>query len=124
MSRRMTAALAVAALAGTLLLPAATAQMAVTVGSQEFSWAGKRDQQATYTWEAMIDNPSRRELTVNVTLQLLDANDEVVSSNTKVVNLARESSTTVSGDGSMAFADAERSTRFRVMLSAAQDTRD
>lgn len=81
-----------------------------------FSWGAKQDQQATYTWNATITNPSRRETLATVSLQLLDAAGNVVASDSKVVTVTAESEMSVGGEAMMPYADARSAAKYRVTV--------
>lgn len=97
------------------------AQSVITAHDPSFSWTGKEDQQANYTWSATVTNPSRREATINVTLQLIDASGNVVAADAKTITVGRESDTEVGGDASLAYAEAARATQYRIMVEGAAD---
>lgn len=116
MLRRSATCFVVALAVCAVLLPVAYAQVTVSVEAQNFAWTGKQGQQANYRWSAIIGNPSRRVLDVEVTLQLLDADGEVVASKSETTTLEGESQTTVDSTGSVAFADAETAAQYRIVL--------
>ena len=120
MFRRLVVATALAA-SLTLAAAPAIAQVTVSVQNPSFSWTGKQDQRANYRWSASIDNPSRREVVVDVRIELLDAAGAVVGSDTRTVTVARESGGSVSGETSLPYADASRATQYRITLEAAEE---
>ena len=120
MFRRPSAYL-LAALAISLLAAPAIAQMQyVSAQSPSFSWTGKQDQQANFSWNATVDNPSKRMVAVHVTLHLLDANGDVISSDTQTTEVGKLSQARVSHTGSLAYADANRATDYRITVEGAE----
>jgi len=119
--RRMTVAV-IGLLALALVATPALAQSVISAQNPSFSWTGKQDQQANFTWSATLTNPSKRTTTVVVTLQLIDASGNVVGADTKTVTLQRESDMEVGGDASIAYADAARAAQYRVMVEGADES--
>lgn len=110
------------ALAGILALslsaPAfAQNEVVVSVQDPSFSWAGKRDQTVNYEWSATVDNPSRKDFTVNVTLEFLDAEGTVVATDRRTADVDRESSAAVESSASITWAQAQQATQYRVTLA-------
>ncbi len=114
----------IAVLALALLVSSAApvfAQSVVTAHDPSFSWSGKEGQQANYSWSSTLTNPTRRDVTVVVTLQLLDSAGNVVGSDVRTVSLARESDMQVGGDASLGYTDASRATQYRIMVEGSAD---
>lgn len=121
MSRRPFVLFAALVLAVVLVAPAlAMDDVNVSVQNPSFSWTGKQDQQAGYDWSATVSNPSKRPTSVIVTLHLLDASGNVVASDTKTVEVMRQSQVAVSGKGMLAYADANKATQYRITLEGAE----
>lgn len=92
----------------------------VSVQSPSFSWTGKEGQRANFAWSATVDNPSRRDLHVDVTLQLLDAEGTVVSSDVQRLTVAGESQVGVEGESFLSYSDATEATDYRIMLAGVE----
>ena len=108
-----------AVLALTLVATPLLAQDMIRAFEPSFSWTGKQDQQANYTWSSTLTNPSRRDTTVIVTLQLVDSAGNVVGADTKTVSITRESEMQVGGDASMPYSDASRVSKYLLMVEPA-----
>lgn len=114
------------ALAGILALslsaPAiAQDEVVVSVQDPSFAWAGKRDQTVNYEWSATIDNPSRKDFTVDVTLEFLDAEGTVVATDRQTADVGRESTAAVESSASITWAQAQQATQYRITLADADE---
>lgn len=120
---RRIAVLSIAVFALTLLaVPAAQAQDDgdyVSLASPMFSWTGKQDQNANYSWSATVENPFKRPVTVRVTLVLVDGAGDVVSSTSETVEVDKEGSVDVGGEGMLAYAQANQARQYRIEVAAA-----
>ncbi len=121
--RRMTAAVTLLALLAVAMPAMAQDEIVVRATNPSFSWGAKQDQQATYEWDSTLSNPSRRETTVNVSLQLLDGDGNVVAADTKMVTIAGETEMSVGGENMLAYADASTATMYRIVVAAAEVSR-
>lgn len=110
---------------GLACLPAlATAdEVEVRVQETSFSWSGKQDGAADFEWSAVVDNPGRREMNVEVRLDLLDDTDAVIATESVVVTLDPEARTPVGGTGSLPYPEARRADLFRIGLRPPEDGR-
>ena len=118
--RRLTTAVTLLALLAVAVPAMAQDEIIVRATNPSFSWGAKQDQQATYEWSSTLNNPSRREAVVNVSLQLLDDAGNVVGSDTKLVTIARESEMSVGGESMLAYADASNAAMYRIVVAAAE----
>ena len=84
-----------------------------------FSWGAKQDQQATYTWNSTLTNPSGRDAMVNVSLQLLDSAGNVVVVDTKMITITGESEMSVGGEAMLPYADARSAEKYRIVVEDA-----
>lgn len=121
MSRRsgtmLTAVLALALVAA----PAVAAQeQYVSIQSPSFSWTGKQDQQASYSWSATVSNPFRRAAAVKVTLLLLDGNGNVVGSSSVTTEVAKNGTAEVSGESTLAYAQARLAAQYKIAVEGAE----
>jgi len=114
-ARSIVAVLLVVAL-GAMFAVEALAQIEVSVTNRTFAWTGKSGQDANYRWSATIDNPSSRELNVRVTIELLNAQGDVVGNNSAEVMLPAMDNTSVEQTASVAFATAETARQYRIVL--------
>ena len=101
---------------GALVATEALAQVEVAVQNKSFAWTGKSGPDAGYRWSATINNPSRRELNLRVTIELLNAAGDVVSYDSADVVLQKEDSASVEQTASVAVATAQTATQYRVVL--------
>jgi hypothetical protein len=101
---------------GAMVAAEAVAQIEVGVSDRSFAWTGKSGQDANYRWSATINNPSRRELNVRVTIELLNAAGEVVGNNSADVMLPPEDTTSVEQTSSITVATAETARQYRIVL--------
>jgi hypothetical protein len=122
MSRRTIAALTAIVLALAIAAPVvAQDEMYVSVQDPSFSWTGKQDQQANFSWSASIDNPTKRPATVMVTLHLMDADGAIVGSDSQTIAITKQSNTDVGGNGSLAYASASQATQYRVTVEGVEN---
>lgn len=121
MSRRPVTVLAAVLLAIMFALPAvAQDEMYVSVQDPSFSWTGKQDQQANFSWSATIDNPTKRHAMVMVTLHLMDASGNIVGSDTQTIEITRLSQSPVEGDGVLAYATASQAKQYRITVEGVE----
>lgn len=104
-----------------LLATPVLAQVAVTVQNPSFSWTGKEGQQANFRWSATIDNPSKRDVRVRMTLELLDEAGGVVSSDSTEIRLAKESDESIQRTGTIAFSEAQKAKQYRITLAGLEN---
>ncbi|MCH7825959.1 MAG: hypothetical protein IH849_14260 [Acidobacteria bacterium] len=116
MKARSIIAILVVVVVGAMIAGEALAQKEISVQNRSFAYTGKSGQNANYRWSATIDNPSRRDLNVRVTLEMLNAAGEVVASDRADVMLPPMDSTSVEQTSSVALATAETATQYRVVL--------
>lgn len=121
MRRKLVTLIAVVALLVGVAPAFGQTENVVQAHDPSFSWTGKEAQTANFRWSATITNPSRRDTTVTVTLQLIDASGNVVGADVKTVDVGRESDVEVGGDASLPYADANRATQYRIMVEGAED---
>lgn len=122
MSRRPVTVLAALLLAVMIAAPAlAQDELYVSVQDPSFSWTGKQDQQANFSWSATIDNPTRRPAMVMVTLHLMDATGNIVGSDSQTMEVGRQSQSEVSGSGQLAFATASQATQYRITIEGVEN---
>lgn len=122
MSRRPFTVLAALLLAVMLAAPAiAQDEMYVSVQDPSFSWTGKQDQQANYSWSATIDNPTKRPAMVMVTLHLMDATGNIVGSDSITVDVERQSRSEISNSSALAYATASQATQYRITIEGVED---
>ncbi len=114
-TRSMLAVLLVVVM-GAMFAAEALAQVEVSVQNRSFAWTGKSGQNANFRWSATIDNPSRRELNVRVTFEMLNAAGEVVGQDSTDVMLTPMDRTSVEQTASIAVSTAESATQYRVVL--------
>ena len=114
-ARRISALVLVLAI-GAFVAADAVAQMEVSVQDRSFAWTGKSGQNAEFRWSATIDNPSGRELSVRVTIELLDNQGAVVAQDSTDVTLPQMDRTPVQQSSSVAVATAEQATQYRIVL--------
>ncbi|MFW6198927.1 MAG: hypothetical protein ACOC5E_03795 [Acidobacteriota bacterium] len=93
----------------------------VSVQNPSFSWTGKEGERANYAWSATVDNPSRRDLVVNATLQLVDAEGNVVSSDVQQITVMGESQAEIEGESFLAYSDATEATDYQITLADAEE---
>jgi hypothetical protein len=93
------------------------AQVTVSVQNPTFAWTGKAGQNANYQWTAKVDNPSKKELNVRVTIELLDSAGNVVGSDTYEAMVGKMGSADIDQNASIPFADAEKASQYRVVLA-------
>jgi hypothetical protein len=93
------------------------AQITVSVQNPTFAWTGKAGQQANYHWTAKVDNPSRKDLNVRVTIELLDSAGNVVGSDTYESIVGKMGSEDIDQSASIAFAEAEKASQYRVVIT-------
>jgi len=117
MKARSISVAAVALAVCALVVTPALAQTVVSVQNPTFAWTGKVGQQANYHWTAKVDNPSKKELNVRVTIELLDSAGNVVGSNTSETMVGKLGSADIDQTASIAFADAENASQYRVVLT-------
>ncbi|NKB88911.1 MAG: hypothetical protein GKS06_11895 [Acidobacteria bacterium] len=120
--RRLTTAITLLALVA-VAIPAVAQDMddveIVRATNPTFAWGAKQDQQATYTWNSTLSNPSSREAMVNVSLQLLDNSGGVVASDTKMITIAGESEMSVGGEAMLPYPDARSAEKYRIVVEEA-----
>lgn len=92
----------------------------VSVENPAFSWTGKQDQQASFSWSATVQNPFKRPAMVRVTLVLLDANGAVLSTDSETLEVGKESQSEVSREGSLAYATASQATQYRIEIARSE----
>jgi len=114
-ARSIVAVMLVVAL-GAMFAVEALAQTQVSVQDRSFAWTGKSGQNANYRWSATIDNPSGRELNVRVTIELLDAQGNVVGNNSTDVMLPKMDSTSVEQTASIEVSTAQTAQQYRIVL--------
>lgn len=116
--RNLIVALAAVAALAVLTVPA-TAQNEVVVAAQNpsFDWTGKVDQTVNYQWSTTIDNPSRKDLQLAVTLEFLDDTGTVVTTDRLTVEVAEDSSVDVDNAASITWAQAQEATQYRITLA-------
>ncbi|MGD8329611.1 MAG: FxLYD domain-containing protein [Acidobacteriota bacterium] len=114
-ARSIVAVLLVVAL-GAMFAVDALAQTQVSVQNPSFAWTGKTGQNANYRWSATIDNPSGRELNVRVTIELLDAQGNVVGNNSADLMLPKMESTPVEQTATIAVSTAQTAQQYRIVL--------
>lgn len=119
--RRLITAVTLLALVAVATPAIAQDEYVVAATDPSFAWTGKQDQQAMYEWSSTLTNPSRREVMVNVSLQLLDSAGNVVIADTKSVTIAGESEMSVGGEASMPFSDARSATQYRIVVEGPAD---
>lgn len=116
MKARSILAILVVVAVGAMIAGEALAQKEISVQNRSFAYTGKSGQDANYRWSATIDNPSNRDLSVRVTLEMLNAAGEVVAFDTADLMLPPMDSTSVEQTSSVAVATAETATQYRVVL--------
>jgi hypothetical protein len=114
-TRSIVAVMLVVAL-GAMFAADVLAQTEVSVQNRSFAWTGKSGQNANYRWSATIDNPSGRELNLRVTIELLNAQGNVVGNQSADVMLPAMDSASVEQTSSIAFATAETARQYRIVL--------
>ena len=119
--RRLTTAVTILALLAVAMPALAQDELIVRATNPSFSWGAKQDQQATYEWNSTLSNPSRRDTTVTVSLQLLDSAGAVVAADTKQVTLAGETEMSVGGEAMLAYADARSAAKYRIVVEEAPE---
>jgi len=119
--RRLTTAVTILALLAVAMPALAQDELIVRATNPSFSWGAKQDQQATYEWNSTLSNPSRRETTVIVSLQLLDNEGGVVAADTKQVTIAGETEMSVGGEAMLAYPDARSAAKYRIMVEEAPE---
>lgn len=92
----------------------------VTVEEPSFMWTGKEDMTANFSWSAMIANPYKRPVSVEVTLVLLDGSGDVVATDSEMVEVGKEGNIEVGSDGSLPYAEADRARQWRVAVASAE----
>ncbi len=115
-ARSITAAAVVLAMCALVAAPV-FAQTVVSVQSPTFAWTAKAGQQANYHWTASVDNPSKKELNVRVTIELLDSAGNVVGSDTSETMVGKMARADIDQTASLAFADAENASQYRIVLT-------
>lgn len=126
MSRRISAFLIAVVAVALLVVPAVQAQEDapegdyVTVQEPSFSWTGKEDQTANFSWSATVHNPYKRPVWVNVTLLLLDGSGNVISTDTEQVEISKEGMASVSRDGSLAYGQASQAQQYRIAVEGSE----
>ena len=116
MKARSILAILVVVAVGAMIAGEARAQKEISVQNRSFAYTGKSGQNINYRWSATIDNPSSRDLNVRMTLQMLNADDEVVAFDSVDVMLPPMDSTSVEQTSSIALATANNATQYRVEL--------
>ncbi len=117
--RRLTTAVTILALLAVAMPAMAQDVIVVRATNPSFSWGAKQDQQATYEWTSTLSNPSRRDTTVTVSLQLLDSSGGVVAADTKLVTIAGETEMSVGGEAMLAYPDARSAAKYRIVVEEA-----
>ena len=121
MSRRPFTVLAALLLAVMIAAPAiAQDEQYVSVQDPSFSWTGKEDQQANYSWSATIDNPTKRPAMVMVTLHLMDSNGDIVGSDSVTLEVERMSQSEISSGGVLAYAMASQAAQYRITIEGVE----
>ena len=115
-ARSITASAVVLAMCALVAAPV-LAQTVVSVQSPTFAWTGKTGQTANYHWTASVDNPSKKELNVRVTIELLDGAGNVVGSDTSETWIGKMARADIDQTASVAFAEAEKASQYRVVLT-------
>lgn len=115
-ARSITAAAVVLAVCAMVATPV-LAQITVSVQNPTFAWTGKAGQEANYHWTAKVDNPSRKDLNVRVTIELLDSAGNVVGSDTYESMVAKMGSADIDQSASIPFAEAEKASQYRVVIT-------
>lgn len=115
----MKKALSVLAIVAFLAAPA-WAQAVVNASNPVFAWTGKAGEQASYSWSASVSNPSKREVTALVSLQLIDASGAVVAADSKTVVIGKQTAIDVSGENSLPHSDARRATQYRITVEGVE----
>ena len=115
-ARSITAAAVVLAMCALVAAPV-LAQTIVSVQNPTFAWTGKAGQEANYNWTAKVDNPSKKELNLRVTIELLDSAGMVVGSDTYEAMVGKMGSADIDQNASVAFAEAEKASQYRVVLT-------
>jgi len=121
--RRLTTAVTLLALLAVAMPAMAQDEIVVSATNPSFSWGAKQDQQATYEWSSTLNNPSRRETTVTVSLQLLDSQGNVVADDVKMVTIAGETEMGVGGEATLPYAEARSAAMYRIVVAEAPDGR-
>jgi hypothetical protein len=115
-ARSITASAVVLAMCALVAAPV-LAQTVVSVQNPTFAWTGKAGQTANYHWTASVDNPSKKELNVRVTIELLDGAGNVVGSDTSETWIGKMARADIDQTASVAFAEAEKASQYRVVLT-------
>ena len=113
--RKATAAVVIGLVLVAAAIPA-HASGVVSASDTSLSWTGKQGTQANYRWSAMVSSTDRRDQTVQVTLQLLDASGGVVGSDSQKVTVPAGGQVSAGGDASLAYSSASRAVRYRVAI--------
>ena len=119
--RRLTTAVTILALLAVAMPALAQDELIVRATNPSFSWGAKQDQQATYEWNSTLSNPSRRDTTVTVSLQLLNSEGGVVAADTKMVTIAGETEMSVGGEAMLAYPDARSAAKYRIVVEEAPE---
>ena len=117
--RRLTAALMMLALLAVAMPAMAQDEYIVRATNPTFAWGAKQDQQATYEWNSTLSNPSRREVMVTVSLQLLDTAGGVVAADTKMITIAGETEMSVGGESAIPYSEARSAAKYRIVVEEA-----
>lgn len=125
MTRYSAAVLAIGALLIAPLLvagPHAQETPALEIVDQQFGWVGADEEEGTavYAWSVDVENQEADEHEIIVTLELLDADEQVVHSDARSVSVEAGSVETVQSQGSVSIDVATAVASFRNALRLPQ----